>query len=154
MKKQSGFTLIELLLVLAIIGIISAIAIPALLGQRERAKGKAVGAMVANVTGECARVNDSLRDANGTAPTPTAVVSAVRSLSNYKYPAAKNPYGGSANPYTNTAPAATSYGVIGLVANVSYPDPATGRKYPAVEITSYYKDGTANRKVYKVVALD
>ena len=38
MKKQSGFTLIELLLVLAIIGIISAIAIPALLGQRERAK--------------------------------------------------------------------------------------------------------------------
>ena len=38
MKKQSGFTLIELLLVLAIIGIISAIAIPALLGQRARAR--------------------------------------------------------------------------------------------------------------------
>jgi len=41
MKKQSGFTLIELLLVLAIIGIISAIAIPALLGQRARARDKA-----------------------------------------------------------------------------------------------------------------
>ena len=40
MKKQSGFTLIELLLVLAIIGIISAIAIPALLGQRARARDK------------------------------------------------------------------------------------------------------------------
>jgi prepilin-type N-terminal cleavage/methylation domain-containing protein len=39
-KKQSGFTLIELLLVLAIIGIISAIAIPALLGQRARARDK------------------------------------------------------------------------------------------------------------------
>ena len=40
MRKQSGFTLIELLLVLAIIGIISAIAIPAMLSQRARARDK------------------------------------------------------------------------------------------------------------------
>lgn len=40
MKTQKGFTLIELLLVLAIIGIISAIAIPALLGQRARSRDK------------------------------------------------------------------------------------------------------------------
>ena len=48
MKKQSGFTLIELLLVLAIIGIISAIAIPALLSQRARARDKAA---LENMTG-------------------------------------------------------------------------------------------------------
>ena len=48
MKKQSGFTLIELLLVLAIIGIISAIAIPALLSQRSRARDKA---SISNMTG-------------------------------------------------------------------------------------------------------
>jgi prepilin-type N-terminal cleavage/methylation domain-containing protein len=38
MKDRNGFSLVELLLVLAIIGIISAIAIPSFLGQRRRAR--------------------------------------------------------------------------------------------------------------------
>ena len=40
MSRVRGFTLIELLLVLAIIGIVSAIAIPTLLSQRARARDK------------------------------------------------------------------------------------------------------------------
>jgi type IV pilus assembly protein PilA len=41
-RKHEGFTLIELLIVIIIIGILAAIAIPMFLGQRDKAKESAV----------------------------------------------------------------------------------------------------------------
>jgi prepilin-type N-terminal cleavage/methylation domain-containing protein len=149
-KKQSGFTLIELLLVLAIIGIISAIAIPALLGQRERAKAKATQGNLDAVAGECARINDTLKE-NGTVANATQVVASVLALSNFNTPNTVNPYSATVAPYTSTAPAAT--GQVALI-GTNYADPATGQSYSAVVISGLWLVSGHGVSATKIVALD
>lgn len=148
MKKQSGFTLIELLLVLAIIGIIAAIAIPALLGQRERAKAKAVQGNVNNIAGECARINDTMKE-NGVLVAPADIVSSVLSLPNYSLPNAKNPYQGDICAYTDSG---TTTGQV--VATGGTVTDVTGSDYSAVTIVGYYLQGGTAVSLQKIVALD
>ncbi|MBS1767680.1 MAG: prepilin-type N-terminal cleavage/methylation domain-containing protein [Acidobacteria bacterium] len=99
MHRQSGFTLIELLLVLAIIGIISAIAIPALLSQRARARDKAAQENAAGRVGDLVGQWDKFREKG------YKNASALTSMQNYvKATAAKdkNPWNTTSTPF-NTA---------------------------------------------------
>jgi prepilin-type N-terminal cleavage/methylation domain-containing protein len=96
MKKPTGFTLIELLLVLAIIGIISAIAIPALLGQRSRARDKAAIANADSVLGDLVGHYDKAKEA-GT-PMTTATLFATACITATTMPTLAT----AVNPWYNT----------------------------------------------------
>jgi prepilin-type N-terminal cleavage/methylation domain-containing protein len=103
MKKQSGFTLIELLLVLAIIGIISAIAIPALLGQRARARDKAAMSNLDGIIADGIGQWDKYREQGAS---PTAAMTSVASYIKAGHTKDVNPWNGTSTAYASMTIAA------------------------------------------------
>jgi prepilin-type N-terminal cleavage/methylation domain-containing protein len=146
MQKQSGFTLIELLLVLAIIGIISAIAVPALLGQRERARMQATKdnttACIADLTSTLGELSDPPSERKTSLPTTlysgSAADNAVKAadaitavMAKTNFSTAKNPYGSGA-AYLAT--------VAGLVNGAVYLDATTANTTtdPVITVTGVF----------------
>jgi type IV pilus assembly protein PilA len=126
MKKQSGFTLIELLLVLAIIGIISAIAIPALLAQRTRAKDKTAQSNASSIISEVvAAIDKAGEDGTAVADASDFKTTIIGTSDKTKLPGiwtAKNPWGAQSsgggtanNAGYDTSAVATETSVLGTV---------------------------------------
>jgi type II secretory pathway pseudopilin PulG len=136
-----------------VIGIISAISIPALLGQRDRARSMMVRSQVYSATAEAARVADELSIKTGHPASPQEVVETLLAEEQMKFPAAKNAYNPTAAAYKQGREPMQD-GEITLDPQPQYQDLQMGTTHPAIVIRGRFRNQGRSDTVEKVVSID
>ena len=115
LRNQKGFTLIELMIVVVIIGILAAIAIPNFIAMQDRARE---GSTKANMHSFQLAIEDYAVKNSGAYPVAANNAAVLANMPGGVYPT--NPFSGARDAWTWVAPAAS--GIIGtsVVATTGY----------------------------------
>ncbi len=145
MKTQKGFTLIELVMVIVILGILAAVAIPRYIDLQTNARVSAVTGMHGTVNGAAAIVNARAIITGQTAAVGTVVVGGVTINTVFGFPRS-TPAGGidlaltNMTGFTFTPGATASFQLIGAPtpANcaVNYTPPAVAGGSPTITLVT------------------